>query len=772
MVNKEKNFSYGDIWRSPIQYNVNDVRLEEVEPEELTKNRIFIEWLKSNHYKVFLDHSGLFCGINNQPGFALTDMGSRRMFINGNYSDKIKSVLMQHEMGHVLLFNGYQFTSVTPNNLRSNISKVIYTPNNIRNFGMSQLLTLENIVQDIIIETTSGESCVCSSVMTEHRHNAGVKHLPDLEKVQTIAKDSAANFLKKENKEKTENYPDETLQRLESIITYMLMDLDHDMEQIQDFLENTKNFKAYEDYEIYKNRMELYKLNNIKTKLESREKKVKNNPKRLAIIKKSLNNVDKKIAINEQEKDDGTLQAKAKKGQERAIKIGKGHEKKNLAIKEALEEALKEIKDQMNARGISPLPKIDLQGGPTEETEESSKSSRKRNKKSSGKNQKESGEEQKESDKNKDSENKSDENDKDSESKNEQSSDDENEENSSGSSSESESSDSGDSSDGDEDEENSSGANSESESSDGSQNDDSDGNGSTSDHNDDSSEEGKDKEEGSVDGEKDHTISAQDNPQGEDSDGTPSHSFDCGFPIPSILNVKQTSTLSNILMKVDAHYSGRKVVIDADEGNETAGKNKKSLERESTYFRSSKREFSPSDMMKGKRKLYKAGVNILVGLDISGSMSREWTSMFKELSKFVEDLKIQIDVENVTFFTYNHALKEHSDDIKNLRLVASGSNAFPKVYVEVMKTLPVFDNNEIILVTDCGDSLGWPLSKVAKVMKNNNEVNTHISVVDTEGAGFKHLENYDPKDWDFYHYSDMTLMDKLSDSIKNLIESD
>ena len=178
-----KNFAYGDLWPgvAPKPREGERRGRVKVRPEDHTRNNKFIEFLRDNSYSLYLDYS--------YAGFAHTAPSKREVVINGNFSDVVISSLLQHELGHLMLFNVNQFVTVGRQTLRSVISRVIYTPDHLVKYGIEQLLHTENIVQDIIIETVSNGRCVCQTVLSATGCNAGVKPLDQLESAETLAEE-------------------------------------------------------------------------------------------------------------------------------------------------------------------------------------------------------------------------------------------------------------------------------------------------------------------------------------------------------------------------------------------------------------------------------------------------------------------------------------------------------------------------------------------------------------------------------------------------------
>ena len=175
-------------------------------------------------------------------------------------------------------------------------------------------------------------------------------------------------------------------------------------------------------------------------------------------------------------------------------------------------------------------------------------------------------------------------------------------------------------------------------------------------------------------------------------------------------------------------------------------------------------------MMKGKKVVRLSGVNVLIGLDVSGSMDEEWTIKFNEISDLIEELKEKIDIEDIVYFTYNTKIVKYSQNIEELNLVANGGNAFGYVYQEAMKELPIRTRNEFILITDCGDNLGFKLNNVCETNLDREEVINHISIIDTESSGFYAKQDFDNKDWSLYASTDRNLYKNIKRNIENLID--
>lgn len=684
----EKNFTYGDIWTSPIITDENG-RVEKIEPEKVTKNQSFVKWIYNNGYTVLLDHSGFRAvGQYGGPGIAVTKPDRKEIVLNGNYSKRILSSLLHHEMGHLILFSVDQFRSIGKDTIRSMIAKYIYTPSNIKTYGMPQLLRAENIIQDIIIETLSGEACLCSSVMSEHHHNIGVKHLDSIEGFKSITKEALTNILVKEEAVELSELPSDQLKQIEEIVESMNEELLKDIDDIELEKDSNSVFEEFLNNLIQKEGRKIDKLEATSEKLERRLNTAKSDELREKLLD-ALEKIQEEIADLKSDERLESLEYEAKKMQESKLKTLQRYMDKDEELRDELKSILEEISEELKRR------ESDKSGHHDEAAEEDDANS-----------------------------------------------------------------------DMTYDGLRNAGENVEGK-----------GYGKESDYYEKSGDlnEGEpfEKDSSIIGNNEDHHGVSEEGDSSEDSlkaDGKLGHSYDCGFPHPISVTREQSIMNQSTLLKVNGKVNSRRVIVKNDVGEDFEGGRKKSFEKNLTYFKSAKKEFDNTDMMKGKRKKFKSGVNVLVGLDISGSMSSEWTKMFNELSEFVRSLKGDLDIESIHYFTYESSLVQHSSDISDLKLSARGGNAFPQVYQQVMEFLPVQAKNELILVTDCGDNLGFDLSRICQVEKDGEEVESHITVIDTENAGFIHLENVEKDDWSFLHYADGGLKEKIKENIEKLIE--
>jgi hypothetical protein len=615
----EKNFTYGDLWNSQGGSGKLDSGRKVVDPETITSTPIFIKFLKAHGYKVIVDF--------DSEHIAYTDFSRKQIVLNGNHPPVTLEALLKHEMGHLMLFGVEQFTTTTPNNFRSVIAKVIYSPENVREYGFEQLMFTENVIQDIIIETLSGTGCVCSTMFSHEGMNFGVKHLDSLENAGHIAKEVCKNILVPKGNFAPPSMDQELLRNnLESILNGLQADSKDILKSSDDLVNN-----AVRDAQR--------RSNNAWAKLRDQIKKLKEVediydgelPENLAGLRDTM----------EAELEDFNESA------ERDIEAAKERAEKR---KKSLDKKLEENEE------LADLVKQELEGlGDPSAAEDAL-------------------------------------------------------------------------------------------------------DGSTSAKPNDSQ----------VD--REITPNLTDHLADSTTDCGSTHTFDCGLPIPAPLTRDEARFNSSVLSTIRGTRKNSKVVIHDDSANDHARGKNRTMDVESTYFKPSKREFDNTDMLAGRRRVKRSGINVLIGLDISGSMTHEWGAAFTETSELVESLREKMDIVEVTFFTYNQKLVDYSDDITKLSLKSGGGNAFGYVYQELMSTVPILERNEIILITDCGDNLGFKLNDVCEVERNGVTVENHISIVDTEGSGFYDLKDFDQKSWSIYPKGMKGLDEKIAENIENLIE--
>ena len=314
---ESKNFVYGDIWRDDPLTASDESGAFKVDPAKFTSNTAFIKFLKESGYDFYLDY--------DFDGYARTNVTQKYIVVNANYTDQVIASLLQHELGHLMLFDVNQFVTVGDQTLRSIIAKVIYTPDNLVKYGMPQLLRTENIIQDIIIETVSNNNCVCHNGLSFHGTNMGVKHLDRLESAEHIAKEACKNILKPK---KDLNIPDPLPEELEELLKSMLDGLLADIKEILEELQKVKKSTEYHNNITMRRFKEEIKKKEQLRKLERRVDAGKDPSGRLGEIvdqlKKDLEDIHSKERISgdnakadeARNKDLDKLEAKLAKAQE------------------------------------------------------------------------------------------------------------------------------------------------------------------------------------------------------------------------------------------------------------------------------------------------------------------------------------------------------------------------------------------------------------------------------------------------------------------------
>lgn len=616
-----KNFSYGDLWQDVPEIPKDNHGIKKSDPADFTNNAAFINFLNAYGYDFYLDYD-----LN---GLAYTDATNKKVVVNANYSNEMISVFLQHELGHLMLFDVDQFTTVKDDTLRSIMAKVIYTPKNLTDYGIEQILLAENIVQDIFIETFSNNNCVCNKSLALHSVNLGVKHLSEIESAKHIAQEVCETILKKPDDEE-EQGPKCDPNELMTVLESMLKDLKNDIQEIEEKMDETKKTSEYQERRDYQRLEEGRKTSNKIDRVNDKLNRSSKSSSKIEKFKEKLEQQLKEITSDERIEQDHQT---AENDRQRTLDY---FNKKLEKAKELLEE-LERQKESAEGEIDNSSP-----GGNNSASSRSSKS---------------------------------------------------------------------------------------------------------------------------------HELHKNYTDRKEDPTGSAGgHSFDCGLPHPLTITREESYFNEQNFVKMDSKKRVRKIEIQEDNMNNVLSNRMKIPESEYTYFKSNKKEFLPSDMLQGKRRLRISGINVLVGLDISGSMVQEWGEMFVQLSEMIEKFQVTLDIENIVYFTYNQKLCEASTDLNDLELKADGGNAFGYVYQDIMQQLPIMQRNEIILVTDCGDNLGFKLDDNCVVERQGSKVENHISIIDTENAGFYQKQNFDENDWSLYHYSDPLLSTNLKNNIENLIE--
>lgn len=615
-----KNFTYGDIWTAPIPEPTYKER-RRVNPEDYTTNASFLNFLEEVKYDIYIDY-------NMRGTVAFTDPENKIIFINGNYKKEMIEPFLQHELGHLMLFDVNTFTTIKDDSLRSIIAKIIYTPENLKKHGIEKLFYVENVVQDVIIETVSGNFCLCSSSLAFHKENMGVKHLENLEDIKTITKEVYNNILKEDNT----IFPSGNYNQIDDLLKSMLDDLKEDTKEIQESLEEEKYTKKYQDKELTKIERERDKLESQIKKLEDKLEKLQDKGLgKSSKIEDMIEKLKEQLREVKSEKNKNEALEKAEQTRKRKIQSLKKKIQDNKKLIKSFEEQSQKLQER-------------IQNHTSEDSN---------------------------------------------------------------------------------------------------------------------------KKDGIADNQLHANITDR---LDDDQESGNIHTFDCGLPYPQKISRKDSHKRENNLRVLSGSANVRKTIINRESSYNTKGLGQKSPERELSYFKSNKKEFDATDMMKGKKVVRLSGVNVLIGLDVSGSMGEEWTIKFNEISDLIEELKEKIDIEDIVYFTYNTKIVKYSQNIEELNLVANGGNAFGYVYQEAMKELPIRTRNEFILITDCGDNLGFKLNNVCETNLDQEEVINHISIIDTESSGFYAKQDFDNKDWSLYASTDRNLYKNIKRNIENLID--
>lgn len=616
---RQKNFKYGDLWEREEPLPDTGMRGErEVDPSLYTDSDAFSRYITENEYRLVISYD------TSEAAYTLPT--EKTIVLNGHLSHEMLKVLLQHELGHLMLFDVNQFATIRNDTIRSVVSEKVYTPELVDTYGLDQLMYLENVIQDVIIETVAENNCVCHQALVDLGENMGAKHLDSLENVRKIAEEAVANFRKTAVPETTPGTTSE--EHREAMLDGLTAD-------ISEILEKLKELHTTEDFYTRRSSKRWGSINSAEKKLDKLRDKTLT-PRNRARITKMI----------------GILQR-----QLRELKSPEAEQRDRAAAEDARARAIANLERKLESRRALRKSFLNLVVVPNDDGEGEAEA------------------EDVESDTPTITTNTT-----------------------------------------------------------------------------------------------DHLGGDEDAPDSDSDVDNNHHSYDCGFPHPVRVD-REASTKNEKHLKVvsGARPNVKKIFIDDDYDDDTASGRLKSTENEYTYFKPSKREFDATDMLKGRKRLRVSGINVLVGLDVSGSMTKEWSEQFVDISNAILSLQEKLDIENVVFFTYDHALKNHSRRLADLNLTPSGGNAFPYVYSQVVQTLPMMMRNEIILVTDCGDNLGFKLNDVAEISRQGTSVQNHISIIDTEGAGFYSKEQFNKEEWAIYSYGDPKLEDKIAEGIDDLI---
>lgn len=684
-----RKFRYGDLWPAFDIKPSGKHGIEEVDIGRYLHEDAYTNFVHRIGYHVYLDY--------DMQGLASTYYNQNRIVVNGNCTEHVISALMKHELGHLMLFSGNGFDT-TSRSIKSEVSKRLYTARNIRKYGMDQLFRAENVVQDIIIETTSNEDCVCNAMYEDYSERLGVRHLTNLEDIRIIVNEVCMKLVPIDEYRKTARNID-TGQLLKAM-NRLKQDLNESIEQKRRWkktLEATgegsvsrETKKKQNEYEAIANAInrtykQFEKCRNMRAKHEQQIDK----------INEKINNTKDRI-----EKAESL--GKSTKALEHRLRILEA-KRDNTTFDETMsrnEDTLHNIMDKLNSerdRILNELHAID------------------QNKEIAESNRKHIESTQKAIDRQTDLEDL---------------------------------------------------IQSKIESL-GSQENGPDGQVPTSgDVGAKSSGNGRSWSTNLTD----HLLDDEDGSSGSSG----GHSWDVGYPPSSLIKLKTIRTIRNMdmqaLVSIKTEKSLRPTYIHQDTMNSPIPGGMKRMERESTYFKSNKRELKPTDMLKGRRKKRYTGINVLLGLDVSKSMTDAWRNQYQQVFDIISKLRKKVEINDVVCFTYNTKVRKIADSPEGLKPKADGGNAFGYVYKQIFTKLPMRLRNEIILVTDCGDNLGFTLDDNCLGDINGEKITNHISIIDTDKSLFyAKMKEFDDNDWSIHSIAEDRLEETFADEMNKIM---
>lgn len=684
-----RKFRYGDLWPAFDIKPSGKHGIEEVDIGRYLHEDAYTNFVHRIGYHVYLDY--------DMQGLASTYYNQNRIVVNGNCTEHVISTLMKHELGHLMLFSGNGFDT-TSRSIKSEVSKRLYTARNIRKYGMDQLFRAENVVQDIIIETTSNEDCVCNAMYEDYSERSGVRHLTNLEDIRIIVNEVCMKLVPIDEYRKTARNID-TGQLLKAM-NRLKQDLNESIEQKRRWkktLEATgegsvsrETKKKQNEYEAIANAInrtykQFEKCRNMRSKHEQQIDK----------INEKINNTKDRI-----EKAESLV--KSTKALEHRLRILEA-KRDNTTFDETMsrnEDTLHNIMDKLNSergRILNELHAID------------------QNKEIAESNRKHIESTQKSIDRQTALEDL---------------------------------------------------IQSKIESL-GSQENGPDGQIPTSgDVGAKSSGNGRSWSTNLTD----HLLDDENGSSG----GSGGHSWDIGYPPSSLIKLKTIRTIRNMdmqaLVSIKTEKSLRPTYVHQDTMNSPIPGGMKRMEHESTYFKSNKRELKPTDMLKGRRKKRYTGINVLLGLDVSKSMTDAWRNQYQQVFDIISKLRKKVEINDVVCFTYNTKVRKIADSPEGLKPKADGGNAFGYVYKQIFTKLPMRLRNEIILVTDCGDNLGFTLDDNCLGDINGEKITNHISIIDTDKSLFyAKMKEFDDNDWSIHSIAEDRLEETFADEMNKIM---
>lgn len=684
-----RKFRYGDLWPSFDIKPSGKHGIEEVDIGRYLHEDAYTNFVHRIGYHVYLDY--------DMQGLASTYYNQNRIVVNGNCTEHVISALMKHELGHLMLFSGNGFDT-TSRSIKSEVSKKLYTARNIRKYGMDQLFRAENVVQDIIIETTSNEDCVCNAMYEDYSERSGVRHLTNLEDIRIIVNEVCMKLVPIDEYRKTARNIN-TGQLLKAM-NRLKQDLNESIEQKRKWkktLEATgegsvsrETKKKQNEYDAIANAInrtykQFEKCKDMRSKHEQQIDK----------INEKINNTKDRI-----EKAESL--GKSTKALEHRLRILEA-KRDNTTFDETMsrnEDTLHDIMDKLNSerdRILNELHAID------------------QNKEIAESNRKHIESTQKAIDRQTDLENL---------------------------------------------------IQSKIESL-GSQENGPDGQVPTSgDVGVKSNGNGRSWSTNLTD----HLLDDENGSSG----GSGGHSWDVGYPPSSLIKLKTIRTIRNMdmqaLVSIKTEKSLRPTYVHQDTMNSPIPGGMKRMEHESTYFKSNKRELKPTDMLKGRRKKRYTGINVLLGLDVSKSMTDAWRNQYQQVFDIISKLRKKVEINDVVCFTYNTKVRKIADSPEGLKPKADGGNAFGYVYKQIFTKLPMRLRNEIILVTDCGDNLGFTLDDNCLGDINGEKITNHISIIDTDKSLFyAKMKEFDDNDWSIHSIAEDGLEETFADEMNKIM---
>jgi hypothetical protein len=792
----KKNFKYGDLWTYHKKYRTPGRHGRRVvDPATLTDSYRLVNAVLDLKFRVVLDY--------DYDELAVTSSRTHEIVINANYSKPMQEALFQHEMGHLTLFNSSQFTTLRETTLRSMIGKIIYSEGNVLRFDARLLAWVDNVVQDIVIETLS-DKCICSTSLVEYHHNVGVKHLETLEEVKMITREVCGQYLTDDRA----RFPEEMLPQ---VLEQLHNEEDKNQEDGWDDGDaspgngDESNDPGSQNDDGDSNGDEGEDSDQNDSPGSSDADAPDDSPLRDLLRRMGApqdNGDDSGPGSGSSADGDGSPDGQGHAG---VKPTGSAHDNPNhdasnspsgdagaskhsgsdgdaagsdklmdeiskipmTAMRQLLSSMLNDLDQDIDEIGrevdrdrktnrfldevnlederrvnrlsdqLDKIARREAKDGKTSPRLEGMKkrindeikrltSDERRDKRSRIAEEKRARKikrlemqlrNQKRLRKAFEL----------------------------------------------------AGAKPQplaaglpSDDDDGKRG---DGDGSVQDATPSSVE--KDDSAPMENPGEWHPDTGEDEPSGQ------ARSYDPAIPLPIMISRDESDSsrmAGNWVKRIECKNTPKRITIIDSDRQDVIGVGSKTAQVEYTYFRSSRKEFSNADMMKGKRKLRATGVNVLIGLDVSGSMEQEWSEKAREIGLMVEDLRKRMDIQGVIFFTYNENLKKWSENYDELDPHANGGNAFGYVYQQIMQKLPIRTRNEIILVTDCGDNLGFNLEKTVDATRNGVQVKNHISVVDTQPTGFYDRSGIDASDeWSLYSMGDLGLAGKIEGDIAGLI---